>query len=72
MTYDETEGARVPLKRAMREIMAHGSEAFISGHIVDGKRIPTHLVEFDTEEKIAAVGRDGCVNGRDILDWLGY
>lgn len=63
MTYDEAMESRVTLRQALRELQGHGFTAR-----QDGNRI----IDCDSGEVVASVGRDGLLSGADILFWLGY
>ena len=63
MTYDDTRLARITTKRAIREMRDHDAKTEIRGK---------WIVCSYTYEKIVKIGRDDCVSGRTVLDWLGY
>ena len=65
MTYDETSKSRITPRQAVRELDNHGVTASVRGN---------YVIECDTGnlERIVEIGRDGCVSGRTILDWMGY
>ena len=65
MTYYETSKSRITPRQAIAELNTHGVPAPVRGN---------YVVESDTgnDERIVEIGRDGCVSGRTVLDWLGY
>lgn len=67
MTYEQAASARVPVRRALAEIHAHGFDAW-----QEGGHIKAREWLGDEPQEVARVGRDGLVSGDDVLGWLGY
>lgn len=63
MTYDEATTAKIPTQCAIDEITRHGLDAIRKGR---------QLVEASTGDLIAKIDQFGDVQGRHVLEWLGY
>jgi hypothetical protein len=75
MTFEEAYEARVTVAQATRELRKHYITAHVHGDalVACGHDMVVHTdgsISDDLHE--FAIGRDGLVSGKAILDWLGY
>jgi hypothetical protein len=75
MTFEEAYEARVTPRDAIRELSRHYVTAHVHGDalVAWGPDMVCHTDGSITDDLHEfAIGRDGLVSGKAILDWLGY